>query len=65
MKLTLSAKALAAQLKAVIPAVATRPGLPILSGARLEASVDGRARRMLAWFAGGCSSTGDAARAEC
>jgi DNA polymerase-3 subunit beta len=41
MKLTLSAKALAAELKAVIPAVATRPGLPILSGARLEASVDG------------------------
>lgn len=41
MKLTLSAKPLAAVLKAVLPAVATRPGLPILSGVRLEASEDG------------------------
>jgi DNA polymerase-3 subunit beta len=41
MKLTLSAKPFAAVLKAVLPAVATRPGLPILSGVRLEASDDG------------------------
>ena len=43
MKLTMSAKSLAAGLKAVIPAVATRSGLPILSGVRLEASEDGLA----------------------
>ncbi len=41
MKLTLSAKPFAALLKAVLPAVATRPGLPILSGVRLEASEGG------------------------
>ena len=41
MKLTLSAKPFTAVLKAVLPAVATRPGLPILSGVRLEASDDG------------------------
>ncbi len=41
MKLTLSAKPFAAVLKAVLPAVATRPGLPILSGVRLEVSEDG------------------------
>lgn len=41
MKLTLSAKPFAAVLKAVLPAVANRSGLPILSGVRLEASNDG------------------------
>ncbi|MGH2658129.1 MAG: DNA polymerase III subunit beta [Actinomycetota bacterium] len=41
MKLTLSARPFTAHLKAVLPAVATRPGLPILSGVRLEASEDG------------------------
>ena len=41
MKLTLSAKPLSADLKAVLPAVANRSGLPILSGVRLEASDDG------------------------
>jgi DNA polymerase III subunit beta len=41
MKLTLSAKPFTADLKAVLPAVATRSGLPILSGVRLEASDDG------------------------
>ncbi len=41
MKLTLSAKPFAAFLKAVLPAVATRPGLSILSGVRLEASEGG------------------------
>jgi DNA polymerase-3 subunit beta len=43
MKLTLSAKPLAADLKAVLPAVATRSGLPILAGVRLEVSNDGLA----------------------
>ncbi|HYV00948.1 MAG TPA: DNA polymerase III subunit beta [Actinomycetota bacterium] len=41
MKLTLSAKPFTADLKAVLPAVANRSGLPILSGVRLEASDDG------------------------
>jgi len=41
MKITLSAKPFAGVLKALLPAVATRPGLPILSGVRLEASDDG------------------------
>jgi DNA polymerase-3 subunit beta len=41
MKLSLSAKPFAALLKAVLPAVATRPALPILSGVRLEASESG------------------------
>jgi len=41
MKLTLSAKPFTADLKAVLPAVANRAGLPILSGVRLEASDDG------------------------
>jgi DNA polymerase-3 subunit beta len=41
MKLTVSAKPFAADLKAVLPAVATRSGLPILSGVRLEASDEG------------------------
>ncbi len=41
MKLTMSAKSLGAGLKTVTPAVATRSGLPILSGVRLEASEGG------------------------
>ncbi len=41
MKLSLFAKPFATVLKAVLPAVATRPGLPILSGVRLEAPGDG------------------------
>ena len=41
MKLTLFAKPFTADLKAVLPAVANRSGLPILSGVRLEASDDG------------------------
>jgi DNA polymerase III subunit beta len=41
MKLTLFAKPLSAHLKAVLPAVANRSGLPILSGVRLEATDDG------------------------
>jgi DNA polymerase III subunit beta len=41
MKITVSAKSLAACLKAVLPAVATRPGLPILSSVRLDASDGG------------------------
>jgi DNA polymerase-3 subunit beta len=41
MKLTVSAKPFAADLKAVLPAVATRSGLPIFSGVRLEASDEG------------------------
>jgi DNA polymerase-3 subunit beta len=36
MKLTVSKKALEAGIKAVLPAVPTRPGLPILTGVRLE-----------------------------
>jgi DNA polymerase III subunit beta len=40
-KLTVSAKPFTAHLKAVLPAVANRSGLPILSGVRLEASDDG------------------------
>jgi DNA polymerase-3 subunit beta len=38
MKLTVSAKPFTAGLKAVLPATATRSGLPMLSGVRLEAS---------------------------
>jgi DNA polymerase-3 subunit beta len=38
MKLMVSAKPFTAELKSVLPAVATRPGLPMLSGVRLEAS---------------------------
>lgn len=41
MKLTVSKKALGAALKAVLPAVPTRPGLPILTGVRLEATEAG------------------------
>jgi DNA polymerase III subunit beta len=41
MKLTLFANPFTANLKAVLPAVANRSGLPILSGVRLEASDDG------------------------
>jgi hypothetical protein len=41
MKITVSAKSLAACLTAVLPAVATRPGLSILSGVRLDASDGG------------------------
>jgi DNA polymerase-3 subunit beta len=41
MKLTISAKPFTADLKAVLPAVANRSGLTILSGVRLEASDDG------------------------
>lgn len=41
MQLTLSAKPLAAHLKSVLPAAATRSGLPLLSGVRLEAGGDG------------------------
>jgi DNA polymerase-3 subunit beta len=41
MKLTVSKKALAAAIKAVLPAVPTRPGLPILAGIRLEATETG------------------------
>jgi DNA polymerase-3 subunit beta len=41
MKLTVSAKPFTADLKAVLPAVATRSGLPILLGVRLEASDEG------------------------
>jgi DNA polymerase-3 subunit beta len=41
MKLTVPAKPLTADLKAVLPAVPNRSGLPILSGVRLEASDDG------------------------
>jgi DNA polymerase III subunit beta len=38
MKLMVSAKPFTAELKSVLPAVANRPGLPMLSGVRLEAS---------------------------
>jgi DNA polymerase-3 subunit beta len=38
MKLMVSAKPFTADLKSVLPAVANRPGLPMLSGVRLEAS---------------------------
>jgi DNA polymerase-3 subunit beta len=41
MKLMVSAKPFTAQLKSVLPAVATRSGLPMLSGVRLEASESG------------------------
>jgi DNA polymerase-3 subunit beta len=41
MKLTVSKKALAAGIKAALPAVPTRPGLPILAGVRLEATEAG------------------------
>jgi DNA polymerase III subunit beta len=43
MKLTLPTKPFIAELKALLPAVATRPGLPMLSGVRLDASDDGLA----------------------
>jgi DNA polymerase III subunit beta len=38
MKLMVSAKPFTAELKSVLPAIATRSGLPMLSGVRLEAS---------------------------
>jgi DNA polymerase-3 subunit beta len=41
MKLTLSTKPFIAELKALLPAVASRPGLPMLSGVRLDASGEG------------------------
>lgn len=41
MKLTVSQKHLAAALKAVGPAVPTRPGIPALTGVRLAAGTDG------------------------
>ena len=41
MKITVSTKPLAACLKAVLPAIATRPGVPILSCVRLDASRGG------------------------
>jgi len=41
MKLTIPAKPLTADLKAVLPAVTNRSGLPILSGVRLEATDNG------------------------
>jgi DNA polymerase-3 subunit beta len=41
MKLTVSTKRFTADLKAVLPAIANRSGLPILAGVRLEASDDG------------------------
>ncbi len=40
MKLMVSAKPFTAELKSVLPAIATRSGLPMLSGVRLEASED-------------------------
>ena len=40
MKLTLATKPFIAELKAMLPTVATRPGLPMLSGVRLDASED-------------------------
>jgi DNA polymerase-3 subunit beta len=43
MKLTLDTKPLITELKALLPAVATRPGLPMLSGIRLDGSEDGLA----------------------
>ena len=39
MKLMVSAKPFVAELKSVLPAIATRSGLPMLSGVRLEVSV--------------------------
>src|SRR6266545_8378203 len=41
MKLMVSAKPFTAELKSVLPAIATRSGLPMLSGVRLEASEGG------------------------
>jgi DNA polymerase III subunit beta len=41
MKLMVSAKPFTAELKSVLPAIATRSGLPMLSGVRLEASDGG------------------------
>jgi len=41
MKLTLSKKHFAAALKAALPAVSTRPGIPVLTGVRLQAEDDG------------------------
>jgi DNA polymerase-3 subunit beta len=41
MKLTVSKKALGAAIMAVLPAVSTRPGLPILAGVRFEATEAG------------------------
>jgi DNA polymerase III subunit beta len=41
MKLMVSAKPFTAELKSVLPAIATRSGLPMLSGVRLEASETG------------------------
>jgi DNA polymerase-3 subunit beta len=38
MKLMVSAKPFTAELKSVLPAIATRSGLPMLSGVRLETS---------------------------
>ena len=38
MKLIVSAKPFTAELKSVLPAIATRSGLPMLSGVRLEVS---------------------------
>jgi DNA polymerase-3 subunit beta len=43
MKLMVSAKPFTAELKSVLPAVAARSGLPMLSGVRLEASENGLA----------------------
>ena len=41
MKLMVSAKPFTAELKSVLSAIATRSGLPMLSGVRLEASGSG------------------------
>jgi DNA polymerase-3 subunit beta len=41
MKLMMSAKPFTAELKSVLPAIATRSGLPMLSGVRLEVSETG------------------------
>ena len=41
MKLMVSAKPFTAELKSVLPAIATRSGLPMLSGVRLEVSEGG------------------------
>jgi DNA polymerase-3 subunit beta len=43
MKLTASTKQLSAAIKTVLPAVATRPRLPLLSGVRIDASEEGPA----------------------
>ena len=49
MELMVSAKPFTADLKSMLPATATRSGLPMLSGVRLEGSEDELSSRRPTW----------------